>query len=182
MVKVLKGIIAALWESSVKPEEVETETVFFLNGSITELPERLKHFHNHNKRVLVDIDFISGLRSDKAGIHFLKGIGVDGIITAKLKVRNIANSLGLTSILRFFALDSRAVDRGIEQIESNKIDIVEILPGIISKKVAPKLRYFIPDIKIVAAGLVDKTEEINELKKHVNAISTSRRDLWNYKW
>jgi glycerol uptake operon antiterminator len=90
--------------------------------------------------------------------------------------------MGLTSILRFFALDSRAVDRGIEQIESNKIDIVEVLPGIISKKVSPKLRYFIPDIKIVAAGLVDKAEEINELKGHVNAISTSRRDLWNYKW
>ncbi|TYB80832.1 MAG: glycerol-3-phosphate responsive antiterminator [Kosmotoga sp.] len=178
----LKGIIAALWESSVKPEEVETETVFFLNGNINELPKRLKLFKNQNKKVLVDIDFISGLRSDRAGIHFLKDLGANGIITAKLKIRNIAHSIGLTSILRFFALDSRAVDRGIEQIESNKINIVEILPGIISKKVAPKLRYFIPDIKIVAAGLVDKAEEIKELKEYVNAISTSRRDLWNYKW
>ncbi len=178
----LNGIIAALWESSVKPEEVYTETAFFLNGSITELPERLKLFHDHDKKVLVDIDFISGLRSDRAGIRFLKDIGVNGIITAKLKVRNIANSMGLTSILRFFALDSRAVDRGIEQIENNKIDIVEILPGIISKKVAPKLRYFIPDIKIVAAGLIDETVEIDELKKHVNAISTSRKDLWRYNW
>ncbi|MFO7880977.1 MAG: glycerol-3-phosphate responsive antiterminator [Kosmotogaceae bacterium] len=178
----LNGIIAALWESSVKPEEVDTKTVFFLNGSITGLPERIKLFHNHNKKVLVDIDFISGLRSDRAGIHFLKEIGVDGIITAKLKVRNIAYSMGVTSILRFFALDSRAVDRGIEQIESNKIDIVEILPGIISKKVAPKLRYFIPEIKIVAAGLINEIDEIEELREHVNAISTSRRDLWNYKW
>ncbi|MFW6121516.1 MAG: glycerol-3-phosphate responsive antiterminator, partial [Petrotogales bacterium] len=70
----LNGIIAALWESSIKPEDVTTETVFFLNGSITELPERLKLFHDHDKKVLVDIDFISGLRPDRAGIRFLKDI------------------------------------------------------------------------------------------------------------
>jgi len=86
------------------------------------------------------------------------------------------------SLLRFFVLDSRAVEKGIQQIVSNGVRNIEILPGIVSTKIAPKIRAYAPDITIVAAGLIDSVDELEVLKKHVDGVSTSSTSLWTYRW
>lgn len=178
----LKGIIAALWDRKVKPEDVLPKTVFFLNGGLFEIPDRINEFKRKGKTVLVDIDFISGISGDEDSVLFLKKCGVDGIITAKLRIYKQAVSLGTNSLLRFFALDSRAVERGIGQISSNNIKNIEILPGLVATKVAPRIRGLVPDANIVAAGLIDSARELDVLKNYVNGVSTSSVSLWEYKW
>jgi glycerol uptake operon antiterminator len=179
----LKGIIAALWDRKERPEAVIPETVFFLNGGLFEVQERIDQFKSAGKRVFVDIDFVSGLSGDEDSVIYLKKRGVDGIITAKLRIFKQAVNVGLNqSLLRFFVLDSRAVDKGIQQIVSNGVRNIEILPGIVAAKIAPKIRAHAPDITIVAAGLIDTAEEIETLKKHVDAVSTSSTTLWSYRW
>jgi len=59
----LKGIIAALWDRKERPESVIPDTVFFLNGGLFEIQERIDQFKSAGKRVFVDIDFVSGLLS-----------------------------------------------------------------------------------------------------------------------
>ncbi|ACR78894.1 MULTISPECIES: glycerol-3-phosphate responsive antiterminator [Kosmotoga] len=178
----LKGIIAALWERTIPPERVPNDTIFFLNGGLLELPERVKRFKESGKRIYVDIDFISGLNSDHDSVQYLKEIGVDGVITAKVRTYKIALSLGIPGLLRFFALDSRAVDRGLEQILHNDVRAVEILPGLAACKVSKKLRGLLPNVNIVAAGLIDNVEELKMIKPYVDAISTSNKELWYQSW
>ena len=86
------------------------------------------------------------------------------------------------SLLRFFVLDSRAVEKGIQTIVSNGVRNIEILPGIVAAKVAPKIRVHAPETTIVAAGLIDSVEEIEMLKNHVDGVSTSSTALWTYRW
>ncbi|HOI63221.1 MAG TPA: glycerol-3-phosphate responsive antiterminator [Mesotoga sp.] len=178
----LKGIIAALWDRKTRPEEVDPRTVFFLNGGLFEIQDRINEFKAAGKSVFVDIDFISGLSGDEDSVLFLKKCGIDGIITAKIRISKQAISLGMNSLLRFFALDSRAVDKGIQQILSNGVKNIEILPGLVSTKVAPRIRAMVPDVNLVAAGLIDTSEELDLLKKYVDGVSTSSTVLWRYKW
>lgn len=179
----LEGIIAALWDRKERPDSVIPDTVFFLNGGLFEIRERIDQFKSAGKRVFVDIDFVSGLSGDEDSVLYLKKSGVDGIITAKLRIFKQAMNAGMSeSLLRFFALDSRAVEKGIQQIVSNGVRNIEILPGIVSAKIAPKIRSYAPDITIVAAGLIDSVEEIELLKKHVDGVSTSSTSLWTYRW
>jgi len=178
----LKGVIAALWERNARPEQVTPRTVFFLNGGLFEIQDRIEEFKRNGKTVFVDIDFISGISGDEDSVLFLKKSGVDGLITTKLRIYKQAAGFGMNCLLRFFALDSRAVERGIQQILSAGVKNIEIMPGLVSTKVAPRIRSLIPDINIVAAGLVDTEEEIDLLKRHVDGISTSSPTLWEYKW
>ncbi|HAA85436.1 MAG TPA: glycerol-3-phosphate responsive antiterminator GlpP [Kosmotogaceae bacterium] len=178
----LRGIIAALWEKKVTPDGILPSTVFFLDGGLKELSRRVDLFKNSGKTVFVDIDFVSGLQGDRDGIDYLKSIGVDGIITARMRTYNVSTSAGLPTLLRFFALDSRAVDKGLQQVSQNNVRAIEILPAMAAAKIASRIRGFVPNINIVAAGLVSNLEEIEELKKHVDAVSTSSERLWNAMW
>ncbi|OAA31188.1 glycerol-3-phosphate responsive antiterminator GlpP [Kosmotoga arenicorallina S304] len=177
----LTKIIAALWESSIPPEEIPVDTIFLLTGNIMEIGNVTKKFIKAGKKVYVDIDFVAGLNPDRYGIRFLKNLGVTGVITAKMHTYRLSNEAGISAILRFFALDSRAVEKGIEQIIRNRVNAVEILPGIAACKVAKKLRAVERNITIVAAGLVDNEIEVRKLLDCVDAISTSKKELWNYK-
>ncbi len=179
----LKGIIAALWNRKERPESVSPETVFFLNGGLFEIQERIDRFKAAGKKVFVDIDFVSGLSGDEDSVLYLKKSGVDGIITAKLRIFKQAVNAGMhQSLLRFFVLDSRAVEKGIQTIVANGVRNIEILPGIVAAKVAPKIRVHAPETTIVAAGLIDSVEEIEMLKNHVDGVSTSSTALWTYRW
>ncbi|MCD6159875.1 MAG: glycerol-3-phosphate responsive antiterminator [Kosmotoga sp.] len=177
----LEKIIAALWESSSSPEEIPVDIVFLLSGNILDIGNTVNKFISAGKKVYVDIDFIGGLSPDHYGINYLKSLGVTGVITAKMHTYRLAHETGISAILRFFALDSRAVEKGIEQIIRNKIKAVEILPGIAACKVAKKLRSIASNITIVAAGLVDNEDEVKKLLECVDAISTSKKELWNYR-
>jgi len=178
----LRGIIAALWEKKVTPDGILPSTVFFLDGGLKELSKRVELFKSSGKTVFVDIDFVSGLQGDRDGIDYLKSIGVDGIITARMRTYNVSTSAGLPTLLRFFALDSRAVDKGLQQVSQNNVRAIEILPAMAAAKVAGRIREFVPNINIVAAGLVSSLEEVEELKKHVDAVSTSSEKLWKAVW
>ncbi|AKI96919.1 glycerol-3-phosphate responsive antiterminator [Kosmotoga pacifica] len=175
----LKKIIAALWESSIHPKEIPVDTVFLLSGNLQEIGKDVTRFISAGKKVYVDIDFIAGLNPDSYGIRYLKSLGINGIITAKMYTYRQSQQAGVPALLRFFALDSRAVEKGIEQILKNRIEAVEILPGIVACKIAQRIRELVGNINIVAAGLIDSESEVRTLLRCVDAISTSKRKLWS---
>lgn len=129
--------------------------------------------------LFVDIDFIAGLQADEEGLLFLKRIGVDGVITTKPRMVKLARDINISVVLRFFAIDSHAVERGLEQIEKYLPDYVEILPGIAVLKILDRIKTI--DTNIIAAGLLDKVEEVKRIfENNIRHISTSSTKIW--KW
>ena len=178
----LRGIIAALWNAEISPTDVKPGTVFFLNSCLLNLEKRISLFKAAGKNVYVDIDFVSGLEGNEDGLKFLMKMGTDGIITTRMRTHNIAGSFGIPCVLRFFALDSRAVEKGLQQVVGNRLKFIEILPGPAAVKVAPKIRALSPNTQIVAAGLIDSFEELQDLRESVDAVSTSSHKLWEFSW
>lgn len=171
----MKGVIAALWEMT--SNEIKPSTVFLLRSNIVDLKYQVKTLKDKGKKVYVDMDFVEGLGEGEFAINYIKLCGADGVITIKLKNYLQARKLGIPAILRFFALDSRAVEKGINQILINDVDTVEILPGIVAPKIVSKLPK--KSMTIIAAGLIETIEEAKNLLKYVDAISTSSQALWN---
>lgn len=171
----MKGIIAALWEMT--SEDIKPSTVFLLRSNIIDLKYQVKSLKDKGKKVYVDMDFVEGLGEGEFAINYIRSCGADGVITVKLKNYLQARKLGIPAILRFFALDSRAVERGINQILTNDVDTVEILPGLVAPKIALKLPR--RNMTIIAAGLIETVEEAKNLLKHVDAISTSSKTIWD---
>ncbi len=173
-----KGVIAALWEE-VNPEEIPVDVVFILKSDLQQLRRQLNAYQRAGKTVYVDMDFVDGLSDGEAAVAFLKGLGVDGLISVKIKNFHACRKLGLPFVLRVFALDSRAVEKAFEQVISNDVDMVEILPGCAALKIGSRFKS--AGIRVVAAGLVSSQNELRELLSVVDGVSTSSRELWRVK-
>ncbi|MDK2951617.1 MAG: glycerol uptake operon antiterminator [Kosmotogales bacterium] len=177
-----KGIIAALWDKNYDPSKIKPDTVFFLNGSISSVNKRIEFYKYYGKKVFVDIDFISGLNPNEDSIRFLSDAGADGIITTKIRIYKQCQSMNTECVLRFFALDSRAVERGIQQIISNKIRNIEILPGLVAPKIVMKIKPLVHKCDFIAAGLISDDGDLATIKEYVDAVSTSSEKLWEVIW
>lgn len=107
----------------------------------------------------------------------VKSIGVDGIISTKTNIIKLAKEEQLSTVQRFFIVDSRSIDSTIESIKQSKTDMIEIMPGIIPKAISKiKKEIFIP---IIAGGLIEtETEMKAALDAGAYAISTGSKALW----
>ncbi|MCD6363687.1 MAG: glycerol-3-phosphate responsive antiterminator [Synergistetes bacterium] len=171
----LKGVIASLWDF-IDPTMIPVKTVFILNSSLCKLPEEVKACKEAGKDVYVDMDFIDGLSDGKAAVEYLKAIGVDGIISVKLCNFHYARKVKVPFILRIFALDSKAVEKAYNQVKTNGVEIVEILPGCSALKVGRLFKAL--GINVITGGLVSTKAELKKLLKVVDAVSTSSKNLW----
>ncbi len=173
-------IIAAIrsdedFEAALKSK---SDTVFLLSSSITELENTIKKAHAARKKVYIHLDLAQGIGKDKAGIDFLKIMGIDGIISTRGNLIKAAKECGLMTVQRFFILDSRSVDTTVESLRQSKPDMIEIMPGIVPK-IIKSLKGKI-DTPIIAGGLIDSPAEITEaINCGAYAISTGCEELWN---
>ncbi len=155
-----------------------SDTVFLLSSSITELEGAIKKAHEVKKKVYIHLDLAMGIGKDKAGIEFLKMMGIDGIISTRANLIKAAKEIGLITVQRFFIVDSRSVDTTVESLRQSKADMIEIMPGIVPK-IIKSLRCRV-DTPIIAGGLIDTPEEIVEaISCGAYAISTGCEALWN---
>ena len=117
-----------------------------------------------------------GIGKDKAGVEFLAKKGVDGIISTRPQLIRCAHDMGIVTVQRFFALDSKGVDGIIDMLETAKPDLIEIMPGIASKVIK---RFVTCGIPVIAGGLIETKQEVTEaLKNGAEAISTGKQELW----
>lgn len=155
--------------------------VFLLYGNICDLEDVVNSFHKVNKKVFVHLDLVQGLGKEEASIIFLKRkVNIDGIITTKGNLIEIAKKEKIITILRIFLLDSLAVTTGLEQAKTHKPHFVELLPGVIPtaiSKVVSELRKF--EIPVLTGGLVKTKEEVEKaIQAGALGVSTSEVSLW----
>ena len=170
-------IIAAvhdnLFEEALKSP---ANVIFLLGGNLMSVAQRIKDAKKVDKKIFIHVDLSEGIGKDKSGIEYLSCCGADGIISTRANLIRIAKEFGLLTVQRFFAYDSQGVGSIHDTIYNSFPDIVEIMPGVISKIIE---RFSGGNIPLIAGGLIEtKAEVINAINSGALAVSTGKKELW----
>lgn len=154
------------------------DVVFLLYSNIMTINQSVKEIHSAGKKVFVHVDFAEGVGKDRAGIEFLAKQGVDGVLTTRTNVVRLAKEFNLITVQRFFLVDSHSLNTSVESIRISKPDIIELMPGIVTKKIKEFSQ--IVDMPIVAGGIIETEEEVRAaLAAGADIVSTGEVSLWN---
>ena len=173
-VKKDEGLATALTE--------DVEIIFVLYGDICTIPGIVKKIKQAGKVAMVHVDLITGLNNSKdVCLDFIKNnTEADGIITTKSNLIAHAKELELNTVLRYFILDSMALQNIEKQAKSSGVrpDIIEFLPGIVLPKMIKRINK-VSRVPIIAGGLIaDKEDVMNALDAGALAISTTNEMVW----
>ncbi len=158
----------------------KVDVIFLLYSNILTIENYVKKAHEADKIIFIHMDFAEGIGKDRVGLQFIKNMGVDGILTTRTNLIRPAKDLGLVTIQRFFIVDSHSVDTAVESIRIAKPDIVEIMPGVVSKKIKEFSQKV--STNILAGGLVEFPEDVDAaIEAGATAVSTADEFLWDYK-
>ena len=174
-----KKIIAAVRNANELEIAVKSdvEIIFMLATNIAQLKAQTDMVHASGKKIFIHLDLAEGIGKDEYGILFAKEQGVDGIISTRTNIIKLAKKAGVFTVQRFFIVDSHSVDTTVESAKLSKADMIEIMPGTVSK-VIKKLKKEL-DMPIVAGGLIESYEEIEEaIECGATAISVGKREFW----
>jgi glycerol uptake operon antiterminator len=177
--------IAAIWNPK---EEIEClknytgNTVFLLSSDVVNIPSHVKKIKKMGFNVFLDVDFCDGLGSGEYAFRYASLQGIDGIITVKPKMIDIANRYGLPNVLRSFALDSNSLSRIKDLLANTHPMFFEILPATAFKKVVHYMELKgIHKVQMIAAGMIGSEKEIeNLLNDGAVSVSTSKKELWEF--
>lgn len=158
--------------------EADSQIVFILYGDILRISSIVRRVKEHGKTAMVHADLIYGLDTKEIAVDYLaEVVGVDGIISTKTNLINRARELGLYTVYRFFAIDSRSLANIRTQCRNSRPDCVEILPGVmpqIIKKIVKENH-----VPVIAGGMIAGKEDIYAaLDAGATAVSTTRQELW----
>ena len=155
----------------------EHPALFVLGGSIFELIRTIEK-HPGRPPVFVNVDLIGGIAGDSTGVKFLAQ-HVEGVISTNRHIIEMANSAGLITVQRLFALDLGTTERGLKLIKRAKPDCIEVLPALTYPLLVsrhPEMQ----DRPVLAGGLIKSSEDKSiVLQAGATGISTSDEALWN---
>lgn len=177
-------IIAAVKNDSELERCLKTdvEVVFTIYGDVCTIPEITKKIKAAGRIAMVHLDLVAGLTQKEISIDYIRDkTCADGIITTRANLIRHAKERGLATVLRYFVLDSMAIDN-IQKLAlqgySSQPDVIEILPGTLVPKVVKRI-CAMSRVPVVAGGLIQDREDVmNMLDNGVIAISTSCPDVW----
>lgn len=117
--------------------------------------------HQQNKKVLIHLDLIKGVTADEAGAEYIcQKFKADGIISTKAKVIEATKRSKKVAIQRIFLIDSRSLEKGINQLLVTQPNYVEVLPGIASS-ILPMMKEKL-GLPLISGGLVKDVETVKE--------------------
>lgn len=152
--------------------------IFHLSPDLHTVSDMAKTAHSKGKKLFIHIDLATGIGKDKSGILYVKNAGIDGILSTRVNIIKSARECGVFTVQRFFIVDSHSIDTTVEAVRASKADMIEIMPGLLTKAVK-KLRQLV-NVPIIAGGMIDSAEEIEgALESGATAVSTSKAELWN---
>jgi len=152
--------------------------LFILKGDAFQLAPFVNAAHEQGKGLVVHVDLVSGIGKDRAGIQYLRQIGVDAIITSRTQLVAAGKAEGMVTIQRLLLLEDSALETGVRTIARAAPDIIEVLPGIIFPEIAPTLRQLLPG-PFIAGGFIRSTADIARVQAAGGILSSSStRQLW----
>ena len=159
----------------------EIDVVFILYGDVVTIPAIIDRIKDSGRTAMVHLDLVSGLMQKEISLDFIRyKTRADGIITTKSNLIQHARELELNTVLRYFILDSMALQNIEKQAKSPGVrpDIIEFLPGIVLPKMIKRINK-VSRVPIIAGGLIaDKEDVMNALDAGALAISTTNEMVW----
>jgi glycerol uptake operon antiterminator len=161
--------------------ESSYEYIVMLDCHLAQLPPLMRLAHQHQKKVILHVDLIQGLKNDEYAAEFLcQMVKPAGLISTRTPVVQVAKKRKIIAIQRVFLLDTHALETSYRLLQLSQPDYIEVLPGIIPhviKEVAE-----ITKIPILAGGLIRTKQELESaLEAGAVAITSSNRKLWHVK-
>ena len=155
----------------------ESRVVFLLGGDLLSIRRWIDLTHEAGKQAAVHLDLVGGLAPREVAVDWLQQQGADGIISPRPHLIRRGRELGLLTVLRVFAIDSKAVGNLQKETEMVTPDVIEILPGTLPR-VIERLSKKIP-VPLIAGGLMtDKSDIVSALQAGALCASTSDEELW----
>ena len=152
--------------------------IFHLSPDLHNLSELAQSAHKNGKKIFIHLDLATGIGKDKSGILFVKNAGIDGVISTRVNIIKTARECGVFTVQRFFIVDSQSVTTTVESVKASKADMIEIMPGVLTKAIG-KLRQLV-NVPIIAGGLIENLSEIeNAINSGAYAVSTAKEEFWN---
>ena len=172
-------VIAAIRNRNdlLRASQSDVKIVFDLAPDILTLRESADILHGKGKKFFIHLDLATGIGKDKSGMLYAKSMGVDGIISTRSGIIKAARELGISTVQRFFIVDSHSVETTVESLKQSKAQMIEVMPGGVGK-VIKKLREKL-SVPIIAGGLIETREETRTaLESGASAVSTGAQNLW----
>lgn len=171
-------IIAAVrddnWDAALNSS---AHVLFYLSANLLTVKERIHQAHSCGCYVMVHLDLAEGIGRDRTGVQYLAQCGVDGIISTRAQLIQLAKEQNLLTIQRFFLLDSKGIESIDEMLHHTNPHYIELMPGLIAKSIRRFARTGIP---VIAGGLIEaKSEVMDALNCGAIAVSTSCKDVWD---
>src|SRR5207249_5119284 len=152
--------------------------LFLLKGDAFQIASFIKEAHQRGKGVVVHMDLVSGIGKDRAGIQYLRQIGIDAIITSRSQLVSAGRAEGLVTIQRLLVADDSALETGIRTIARAAPDIVEVLPGIIFPEIAATLKQQLAG-PFIAGGFIRTAADVARVYAAGAILSSSSTyTLW----
>lgn len=156
------------------------EVVFLLGGDLLTIPTWIAAMHHAGKSAVVHLDLVAGLSTREVAVDWLRLQGADGIISTRPHLIRRGRELGLLTVLRVFAIDSKAVGNLTREAAAagpDGPDFIEILPGTLPRVIARLSGQL--SVPLIAGGLMaDKTDLMAALSAGALCVSTSDPALW----
>lgn len=163
-------------EACCKLEDIRI--VFILFGDICTISGIVKRIKTAGKLAMVHMDLIAGLSAREISVDFIRNnTEADGILTTKPALIRRARELSLYTVLRYFLLDSMALENIAHQQKTVKPDLIEVLPGVMPKVIRKICQT--SQTPIIAGGLIsDKEDVMGALDAGAIAVSTTSCSVW----
>jgi len=161
-----------------KALDSECQVIFLLYGTLLNIDNLVQRVREKGKVCIVHIDLVEGLSSREVAVDGLvKLCRPDGIISTRPPMIRRAQQLGLLTIQRYFLLDSLSLQNILSQMDMQRPDFIEVLPGVIPTVIREITQS--TTIPIIAGGLIrGKQDVIQALRSGAVAVSTSCADVW----
>ena len=153
--------------------------VFVLYGDICNISSIVRRIHEAGRFAVVHVDLIAGLAGKEVAVDFIRNTTeADGIISTRPHLIRRGRELGMLTVLRVFAIDSKAVSNLGKETGIGMPDVIEVLPGTIYKVIA-RLSRELP-VPLIAGGLLaDKADVTAALSAGALCVSASDPELWD---
>ena len=149
--------------------------VFLLCGDILNIAGLVDRA---GKYAVVHADLVAGLAPKEIAVDYLRSCGADGIISTRPHIIRRGRELGMLTVLRVFAIDSKAVSNLGKETGMGMPDLIEVLPGTIYRVIARLSREL--TVPLIAGGLLaDKADVTAALGAGALCVSASDPQLWD---
>src|SRR5699024_5709002 len=176
----IDGVIHAIGNFKDFEHELQRKHKWYviLEVRLGQLRSVVNYAKRANKKVLLHIDLVQGLKADEYGVEFLlNDIKVDGIVSTRGSVIELAKKRGVLAVQRMFLLDSLSLKTDVRISSRYEPDYIEVLPGKLPEVIKEISEN--TSIPIIAGGLINTEADVqNAYQSGAIAISTSKKSLW----